>query len=138
MAAGRPEIDVLEGRGQRPGDLVMTTHWRIPTTQKIKSCGFDFLLPDASMRRSTITECCGPRTALIYFIDRKPVSEIKVPVGYEDPMYMIVNLAIGSKWFGGVGVVDGASPQWSNSKSTGFPPIKSIRDIHRALFAGYI
>ena len=26
-----PEIDVLEGRGQRPGDLVMTTHWRIPT-----------------------------------------------------------------------------------------------------------
>jgi hypothetical protein len=26
-------------------------------------------------------------------------------------MYMIVNLAMGSKWFGGVGVVDGESPQ---------------------------
>ena len=25
-------------------------------------------------------------------------------------MYMIVNLAMGSKWFGGVGVVDGESP----------------------------
>ena len=23
-----PEIDVMEGRGERPGDLVMTTHWR--------------------------------------------------------------------------------------------------------------
>ena len=27
-----PEIDVMEGRGQRPGDMVMTTHWRIPAT----------------------------------------------------------------------------------------------------------
>jgi hypothetical protein len=26
---GPPEIDVMEGRGQRPGDIVMTTHWRI-------------------------------------------------------------------------------------------------------------
>ena len=48
---------------------------------------------------------------LVYFIDRKPVSDIKVPVGYGDPMYMIVNLAMGSKWFGGVGVVDGELPQ---------------------------
>jgi beta-glucanase (GH16 family) len=48
---------------------------------------------------------------LIYFIDHKPVSEIKLPVGYDDPMYMIVNLAMGSKWFGGVGVIDGESPQ---------------------------
>ena len=37
-----PEIDILEGRGQRPGDLVMTTHWRIPATGVVKSCGFDF------------------------------------------------------------------------------------------------
>ncbi len=47
---------------------------------------------------------------LIYFIDRKPVSDIKVPVGFDDPMYMIVNLAMGSKFFGGVGVIDGESP----------------------------
>ena len=31
-----PEIDVLEGRGQRPGDMVMTTHWRIPDTQAVQ------------------------------------------------------------------------------------------------------
>ena len=35
-----PEIDVMEGRGQRPGDLVMSTHWRIPTTQKIEVLRF--------------------------------------------------------------------------------------------------
>ena len=104
-----PEIDVMEGRGQRPGDLVMTTHWRIPTTQIIETCGFDFTVPDAS----TAFHDYGVlwmRDRLIYFIDRKPVTDIKVPVGFDDPMYMIVNLAMGSKDFQGVGFVDGESP----------------------------
>jgi len=39
------------------------------------------------------------------------VSDIKVPMGFEDPMYMIVNLAMGSKYFGGVGVVDAETPE---------------------------
>ena len=47
---------------------------------------------------------------ITYFIDRRPVSEIKVPVGFHEPMYMIVNLAMGSKNFEGVGFVDGQSP----------------------------
>ena len=104
-----PEIDVMEGRGQQPGDLVMTTHWRIPSTQKIERCGFDFLLADASVEFHDFGILWMP-DRLIYFIDRKPVSDIKVPVGFDDPMYMIVNLAMGSKFFGGVGVVDGMSP----------------------------
>ena len=105
-----PEIDVLEGRGQQPGDLAMTTHWRIPSTQKIERCGFDFLLADASLDFHNYGILWAP-DRLVYFIDRRPVSDIRVPVGFEDPMYMIVNLAMGSKWFGGVGVVDGMSPQ---------------------------
>ena len=105
-----PEIDVMEGRGQRPGDLVQTTHWRIPTTQKIESCGFDFLLADAALAFHNYGILLLP-DRLIYFIDHKPVSDIKVPVGFDDPMYMIVNLAMGSKWFGGVGVIDGESPE---------------------------
>jgi len=47
---------------------------------------------------------------IVYFVDRKPVSDIKVPVGYDDPMYMIVNLAMGAKYFKGVGFVDARSP----------------------------
>jgi len=38
------------------------------------------------------------------------VSDIKVPIGFDDPMYMIVNLAMGSKFFQGVGFVDAESP----------------------------
>src|SRR5712672_1391056 len=104
-----PEVDVLEGRGQRPGDLVMTTHWRIPATQIIETCGFDFSVPDASTGFHDYG-VLWMQDRLIYFIDRKPVSDIKVPVGFEDPMYMIVNLAMGSKDFGGVGFVDAESP----------------------------
>jgi beta-glucanase (GH16 family) len=104
-----PEIDILEGRGQRPGDLVMTTHWRIPATGRIQSCGFDFLLPDAATSFHEYG-MLWQQDRIIYFIDHKPVSDIKVPVGFDDPMYMIVNLAMGSKYFTGVGVVDGESP----------------------------
>ena len=104
-----PEIDVMEGRGQRPGDLVMTTHWRIQATGRVESCGFDFQVADTA----TAFHDYGvlwQRDRIIYFIDRKPVSEIKVPAGFDDPMYMIVNLAMGSKNFQGVGFVDGQSP----------------------------
>jgi beta-glucanase (GH16 family) len=104
-----PEIDVMEGRGEQPGDLVMTTHWRIPATGKVDSCGFDFSVPDASTHFHDYGVLWRP-DRLVYFIDRKPVSDIRVPVGFDDPMYMIVNLAMGSKYFGGVGGVDAESP----------------------------
>ena len=57
-----PEVDVLEGRGEGPGDLVMTTHWRIPASGKIQSCGSTSA---CRTRRtdSTIAECCGRRIA---------------------------------------------------------------------------
>jgi hypothetical protein len=103
-----PEVDVMEGRGQRPGDLVMTTHWRI-ATGIIESCGFDFPVPNAATDFHDYG-VLWQRDRLVYFIDRKPVSDIKVPVGFDDPMYMIVNLAMGSKNFQGVGFVDAESP----------------------------
>jgi beta-glucanase (GH16 family) len=104
-----PEVDVMEGRGERPGDLVMTTHWRIPSTGRIESCGFDFTQPNAATEFHDYG-VLWEHDRLIYFIDRKPVSDIAVPIGYDDPMYMIVNLAMGSKFFGGVGFVDADSP----------------------------
>jgi Glycosyl hydrolases family 16 len=104
-----PEIDVMEGRGERPGDLVMTTHWRNPATGLVEYCGFDFSVPEAWQDFHDYG-MLWTRDRIIYFIDRKPVSDIKVPVGFEDPMYMIVNLAMGSKYFGGVGFVDAETP----------------------------
>jgi hypothetical protein len=104
-----PEVDVMEGRGQRPGDLVMTTHWRIQATGFVESCGFDFALPGAEADFHDYGVLWMP-DRLVYLIDRKPVSEIKAPAGFHDPMYMIVNLAMGSKNFEGVGFVDAESP----------------------------
>jgi beta-glucanase (GH16 family) len=104
-----PELDVMEGRGQEIGDMAMTTHWRIPTTQSVQSCGFDFMVPDASSDFHDYGVLWVP-DRIVYFIDRKPVSDIKVPSGFDDPMYMIVNLAMGAKYFKGVGFVDAESP----------------------------
>ena len=104
-----PEIDVMEGRGQMAGDTVMTTHWRIPATGYVQHCGFDFQLPDASTAFHNYG-ALWTQDRIVYFIDRKPVQDIKVPVGFGDPMYMIVNLAMGAKYFTGVGFVTPESP----------------------------
>jgi beta-glucanase (GH16 family) len=104
-----PEIDAMEGRGQRPGAVVMTTHWRNPSTGLVEYCGFDFAVPNAWIDFHDYG-VLWEQDRIVYFIDRKPVSDIKVPAGFEDPMYMIVNLAMGAKNFGGVGFVDAKSP----------------------------
>jgi beta-glucanase (GH16 family) len=104
-----PEIDIMEGRGQRPGDVVMTTHWRIAATGFVESCGFDFSVPSASNEFHDYG-VLWERDRLVYFIDRKAVSDIAAPASFERPMYMIVNLAMGSKNFEGVGFVDAQSP----------------------------
>jgi len=104
-----PEIDIMEGRGQMTGDTVMTTHWRIPATGYVQHCGFDFLLPDASTAFHNFG-ALWTQDRIVYYIDRKPVEDLKVPVGYGDPMYMIVNLAMGAKYFTGVGFVTAESP----------------------------
>jgi len=105
-----PELDVMEGRGQEVGDMVMTTHWRIRPAGSVQSCGFDFLVPDASSDFHDYGVLWAPGR-IVYFIDRKAVSDIKVPIGFDDPMYMIVNLAMGAKYFKGVGSVDAQSPE---------------------------
>jgi beta-glucanase (GH16 family) len=105
-----PEIDVMEGRGQEVGDMVMTTHWRLRPAGFVQSCGFDFMVPDAS-RDFHDYGVLWTQERIVYYIDRKPVSDIKVPIGFDDPMYMIVNLAMGAKYFRGVGSVDAESPQ---------------------------
>ena len=104
-----PEIDAMEGRGQRPGDIVMTTHWRVPVTGFVQDCGMDFSVANAWMDFHDYG-ALWQRDRVVYYIDRKPVLDIKAPAGFGDPMYMIVNLAMGAKRFGGVGFVDAKSP----------------------------
>jgi beta-glucanase (GH16 family) len=105
-----PEIDVMEGRGQLVGDTVMTTHWRLQPSGYVQHCGFDFLVPGASSGFHDYG-ALWTQDRIVYFIDRKPVEDLKVPIGFDDPMYMIVNLAMGAKYFKGVGFVDAESPE---------------------------
>ena len=105
-----PEIDILEGRGQRPGTMVMTTHWRSPETGLVNSCGFDFVVPTASTEFHDYG-ALWQRDRITYYIDRKPVADIAVPPWFDDPVYMIVNLAMGAKNFQGVGFVSAESPE---------------------------
>jgi beta-glucanase (GH16 family) len=105
-----PEIDVMEGRGQLVGDTVMTTHWRIRPTGYVQHCGFDFQVPGASSGFHNYG-ALWTQDRIVYFIDRQPVEDIKVPIGFDDPMYMIVNLAMGAKYFTGVGFVTPESPE---------------------------
>jgi beta-glucanase (GH16 family) len=87
----------------------MTTHWRIAATGFVESCGFDFSVPSASNEFHDYG-VLWERDRLVYFIDRKAVSDSTAPASFERPMYMIVNLAMGSKNFEGVGFVDAQSP----------------------------
>lgn len=105
-----PEIDIVEGRGQQRDVVAMTTHWRIRATGMIKSCGFDFQVAGASSSFHDYG-ALWQSDRITYYIDRKPVADIKTPVGFNDPMYMIVNLAMGAKYFKGVGFVDADSPE---------------------------
>jgi beta-glucanase (GH16 family) len=99
----------MEGRGEEPGAVVMTTHWRHPDTQRIESCEENFTVPTAPNEFHDYG-ALWERDRITYFIDRKPVADIKVPVGFDDPMYMIINLAMGAKYFLGVGFVDAKTP----------------------------
>jgi beta-glucanase (GH16 family) len=105
-----PELDVMEGRGEQPGAIAMTTHWRHPDTQKIESCEQNFTVATAPSEFHNYG-ALWDRDRITYFIDRKAVADIRVPVGFDDPMYMIVNLAMGAKWFQGVGFVNAESPK---------------------------
>jgi beta-glucanase (GH16 family) len=104
-----PELDIMEGRGEEPGAVVMTTHWRHPDTQKIESCEENFTVPTAPNEFHDYG-ALWERDRITYFIDRKPVADIKVPIGFDDPMYIIINLAMGAKYFKGVGFVDAGTP----------------------------
>lgn len=104
-----PEIDILEGRGQRPDTVSMTTHWRSPDTGLVNSCGFDFTVAGAPTEFHDYGALWQP-DRITYYIDRKPVADIQVPPGFNAPAYMIVNLAMGAKNFAGVGFTTAESP----------------------------
>lgn len=103
-----PEIDVFEARGSMPGVLAMTVHSR-DAAGKHQRCGKDIHVPDAATKFHRYGVLWTPQR-ITFYLDRQPVVEAPTPPGLDTPMYMILNLAMGSKMHG-VGQVGPASPE---------------------------
>ena len=103
-----PEIDVFEGRGQKPGTLAMSIHWKDPSGAS-KGCGLDKSVPDAATAFHTYG-VLWEAEHVTYFIDRKAVVEIKTPPGFDKKMHVIANIGIGSD-MGSVGHIDATTPE---------------------------
>lgn len=94
-----PEIDVFEVVGQHPDVIVQTTHWRDPNSgsRRVSSCRTR--LPGASEGFHQYGVLWTPER-MVYYIDRRPVAHFSTPPGLDQPMYLLMNLAVGGTMVG--------------------------------------
>jgi beta-glucanase (GH16 family) len=92
-----PELDVLEVVGGQPDLMVTTSHWRENGKLAYTNCRTH--LSTASTTFHDFGALWEP-DRITYFIDRKPIATHAAPPGYNVPMYMIINLAIGGTMVG--------------------------------------
>lgn len=94
-----PEIDVFEVVGQHPDVIVQTTHWRDPSSgnRRVSSCRTR--LPGASEGFHQYGVLWTPER-MVYYIDRRPVAHFSTPPGLDQPMYLLMNLAVGGTMVG--------------------------------------
>jgi beta-glucanase (GH16 family) len=101
-----PEIDVLEVVGQKPDQMVQTTHWKDPVTglHQVSGCRTTLITASTGYHQYGVM---WDATRITYYIDRVPVTEIATPPGLDKKMYMLLNLAVGGVM---VGVADARTP----------------------------
>ncbi|MFT8246751.1 carbohydrate-binding domain-containing protein [Roseomonas sp. BN140053] len=91
-----PEIDVLETFGDKPNQL----HWASHTGPDNTTTGdWTNVLADLTDSYHTYGLRWTADT-LTYYFDGEEVAQIATPADMHKPMYMIVNLAVGSGWGG--------------------------------------
>lgn len=111
-----PEIDMLEAVGDDTGRLSMHLH---PKNRSVPPLGKDYLLPNGQSLTDgwhTVSLDWSPGL-LTYFLDGKQVWQVignQVP---DEPMYLVMNLAVGGEFPG------------NPDKSTKFPAILSIDHV---------
>jgi beta-glucanase (GH16 family) len=94
-----PELDVLEVVGGQPDLMVMTTHWKEGGVGPRRASGCRIRLPSATTSFHQFG-ALWEKERITYYIDRKPVAEIATPPGFDVPMYLLINLAIGGNMVG--------------------------------------
>jgi len=94
-----PEIDVLEVVGQKPDLMVTTVHASDAPGGKHRGSGCRTHLPDATENFHLFGALWTP-ARITWYIDRRPVAEIATPAGFDRPMYLLLNLAVGGSMVG--------------------------------------
>lgn len=89
-----PEIDAMEARGA-PGYAVHV-HWRDGDAHQSSGC--DIPLADGADVFHDFGVLWTP-AAIAFYLDRAPVAWIRTKPGFDRPMYMLANLAVGG-WAG--------------------------------------
>jgi beta-glucanase (GH16 family) len=94
-----PEIDVFEVVGSEPEVIAQTTHWKDPQNgaRRVSSCRTR--LPGADTAFHQYGVLWTPER-IVFYLDRLPVAHFQTPPGLDQPMYMLMNLAVGGTMVG--------------------------------------
>lgn len=109
----RPEIDMLEVTGEDTGRLIMHLH---PKDRSAPSIGKDYFLPEGRSLADdwhTISLDWSPNK-LTYLLDGKQVWQVLGKQVPDEPMYLVMNLAVGGDYPG------------NPDKNTTFPAVFKI------------
>lgn len=89
-----PELDVMEGHGDKPGVVFQTTHSKLrPSDPKRAGVGGS----TAEYHRYGMLWTPGE---IRYFVDGRETRRVTPPADATKPMYLLANLAIGGHWPG--------------------------------------
>lgn len=86
-----PELDVIEMRGQNPNELILTAHSNATGSHTKATTGAHV----ASTEGFHSYGILWTEEELVWFFDDVEVARAPTPADMHDPMYMIVNLAVG-------------------------------------------
>lgn len=111
------EIDILEQVGSEPNLLHATVHTELFNHQRHTQRGAQFLLPDSCSGFHRYQLSWSPQ-AITIGVDDHAYMRVKndQPGGigawpFDQPFYLILNLAIGGPWAGAKGIDDASFPQ---------------------------
>lgn len=93
-----PEIDVLEFRGGAPDTLALRLHWS--EAGEHRKAGCDIAARAAGTEFRSYGLLWQP-DRFVYYRDRRPVAWVAMKPGFDRPMYLLANLALGG-WGGPV------------------------------------
>ena len=100
-----PELDVLEMLGQSPTTIYASAHWQ---EGRHRSVTHKIAVPDTSagFHRYGLS---WHADVLRWYFDGREVAQMPTPPGLDQPMYLLVNLAVGGpgSW---PGPADGSTP----------------------------